>query len=82
MGFRVIGYAKPFLFILAKQHLYDERSIYKDYVCGADHATPHYLQKLALKSSTNNGHSTRIVRSQTKATKLFSYVDHHKVSEG
>jgi hypothetical protein len=37
----------------------------------ADHATPLYPQKLALTLPTSGGRSVGIVRSRTKATKLF-----------
>jgi hypothetical protein len=37
-----------------------------------DHATPLYLQKLALTSPTCGGRSVGIVRSQTKAMELVS----------
>jgi hypothetical protein len=37
----------------------------------ADHATPLYLQKLALTSPTNGGSFVGIVHLQTKATELL-----------
>jgi hypothetical protein len=40
-------------------------------ICCADHATPHYPQKLALTSPTSGGRSVSIVCSRTKATELL-----------
>ena len=40
----------------------------------ADHATPVYLQKLALTSPTSGGRSVGIVRSRTKATEFVCFV--------
>jgi hypothetical protein len=39
----------------------------------ADHATPLYLQKLALTSPTRGGRSVGIVSSQSKAMELRDY---------
>jgi hypothetical protein len=40
----------------------------------ADHATPLYLQKLAVTSPTSGGRSVGIVRLRTKATKLSYFL--------
>jgi hypothetical protein len=40
----------------------------------ADHATPFYLQKLALTSPTSGGRSVAIVRLRTKAAEFVLFV--------
>jgi hypothetical protein len=44
-------------------------------IYGADHVTTLYQQTLTLTSQTIGGRSVGIVRSQTKAMELVSYID-------
>jgi hypothetical protein len=46
----------------------------------ADHVTPLYPQKLALKSPTGGGRSVGIVRSRTKATELLAVANLYMVT--
>jgi hypothetical protein len=43
-------------------------------ICRTDHATPLYLQKLALTSPTSGCRSVSIVRLRTKAMELVSFI--------
>jgi hypothetical protein len=46
-----------------------------------DYATPLYLQKLAVTSSTSSGLSVGIVRSRTKATELLVAYNQYHIKE-